>query len=370
MALIVVANDAALAAAAADLATASVIAVDTEGDSFHSYWHRTCLLQISTTETDYVIDPLTAHPRPLAGIFADRHIEKIMHAAENDVRALKRDFAFTFCTLFDTMVAARILGYPRWGLADLLRDAYGVQLDKRFQRIDWAQRPLSRPALEYAAEDTHHLIALRKKLGDELCESGQEEESLEEFARLEETPAAERGFDPDDFWRVRGSHDLEPALRPVLRELYRMRDDVARRSNKPPFRVMPDSTLIAVARAAPKTQHEIDVLAGVSPYIAQRFGRGLLAAVTRAAGQEPVFPEKTRLDDAVIARYDALRAWRNARAAPRKVEGDVILPNSVLKALAANPPHDAAALSATGLLGPWKQRTYGEEIVALLNRPG
>ncbi len=368
MALIVVASDAALLSAAADLAAAPVIAVDTEGDSFHSYWHRTCLLQISTTATDYVIDPIAADPRPLAGVFANPEIEKIMHAAENDVRALKRDFAFTFSTLFDTMVAARILSYPRWGLADLLRDAYGVQLDKRFQRIDWAQRPLSRPALEYAAEDTHHLFALRRKLGEELHEAGHDEESLEEFARLEQTPAAERGFDPDDFWRVKGAHDMEPALRPVLRELYRLRDELARRSNKPPFRVMPDTTLIAVARAAPKTQQEIDALAGVSPFIAQRFGRGLLAAVARAAGQGPLFPERTRLDDAVVARYDALRAWRNASAALRKVEGDVVLPNSVLKALAANPPRDAAALSASGLLGPWKLRTYGDEIIALLNR--
>jgi len=291
-----------------------------------------------------------------------------MHAAENDVRALKRDFDFSFGTLFDTMVAARILGYPRWGLADLLRDAFGVELDKKFQRIDWAQRPLPRPALEYAAEDTHYLPALRQKLGNELREAGREEEALEEFSRLEETPAAERGFDPEDFWRVKGASDLEPALRPALRELYRLRDELARRSNKPPFRVMPDTTLIAIARASPRTQRELDTLAGVSPFIAQRYGRALLVAVERAAGQPGILHERTRPDDAVLARYDALRAWRNGRAAARKVEGDVIVPNSVLRALSANPPRSAEALAASGVLGPWKLRSYGDEIIKVLER--
>src|SRR5207302_7012092 len=110
----------------------------------------------------------------------------------------------------DTMVAARILGYPQWGLADLLRGAFGVELDKQYQRFDWAQRPLPRPALQYAAEDTRHLFALREKLGHELRDQDRDEVAQAEFVRLEETPAAETGFDPDDFWRVKGAYDLEP----------------------------------------------------------------------------------------------------------------------------------------------------------------
>jgi len=357
----------ALAEAATSLGRQPSIAVDTEADSLHSYWHQTCLLQISSPEQDYVIDPLAVDPAPLGAVFLDPAVEKIMHAGENDVRVLKRDFAFGFANLFDTMVAARILAYPRWGLADLLRDAYDVVLDKRYQRYDWAQRPLPPEALHYASMDTHYLPALRAKLGRELHDGGHDEEAAEEFARIAATPPAERGFDPDDFWRVKGAYDLEPAQRPIVRELYRLRDEQARRMNRPPFRVMPDQTLVAVARVAPHTQAELEALAGVSPFIAQRYGRALLAAVQRAAGRPPIRAERSgRPDEAALARYEALRAWRNARAAGRKVEGDVILANSVLKALAAAPPADRAALEAGGLLGPWKLRTYGEEILAAL----
>ncbi|HLZ71332.1 MAG TPA: HRDC domain-containing protein [Dehalococcoidia bacterium] len=367
MAPSIVRSAGALAEAAASLGRLPSIAVDTEADSLHSYWHQTCLLQISSAEQDYLIDPLAVDPAPLAALFAAAGVEKIMHAGENDVRVLKRDFAFSFANLFDTMVAARILGYPRWGLADLLRDAFGVTLDKKYQRYDWAQRPLPPEALHYAAMDTHYLPALREKLGRELHAGGHEEEAAEEFARIAATPPSERGFDPDDFWRVKGAYDLEPAQRPILRELYQFRDEQARRLNRPPFRVMPDHTLIAVAQAGPGTQQALAALPGVSPFIAQRYGRALLAAVQRAAGQPPIrAPRGGRPDEAALARYDALRAWRNARAAQRKVEGDVIVGNSVLKALAAAPPADAAALSAGGLLGPWKLRTYGEEILAAL----
>ena len=167
-----VATPAAFATFMEALRPARTIAVDTEGDSLHSYWLRVCLIQITADGVDYIIDPFAVDPAPLAGPFADPAVEVIMHAAENDVRQLKRDFGFSFLNLFDTMVAARILSYPRWGLADLLRDAFGVELDKRFQRHDWAARPIVPAALTYAALDTHYLLALRQKLGEELRLAG------------------------------------------------------------------------------------------------------------------------------------------------------------------------------------------------------
>ena len=363
-----VASAAAFASCLETLRGASSLAVDTEGDSLHSYWPRVCLVQITADGVDYVIDPFVVEVAPLGQPFADPAVEVIMHAAENDVRHLKRDFDFRFSNLFDTMVAARILGYPRWGLADLLRDAFGVELYKRFQRHDWAARPIVPAALTYAALDTHYLPALREKLGKELRESGRDDEAAEEFARIAALPPAERGFDTQDFWRVRGAHDLDPAQRPLLRELFTVRDNEAQRSNRPPFKIMPDTALIAVARAAPHTQLELEALAGVPPAIARRYGRLLLAAVRRAAGQPPIVPERQPRDEARENRYEALRSWRNGRAAARGVEGDVIVSNSVLRALAAAAPRDLDALAASELLGPWKFHAYGAEIVDLLRR--
>lgn len=356
----------AFAACLSALREARTLAIDTEGDSLHSYWPRVCLLQITADGVDYVIDPLALDVQPLGELFADAAVEKIMHAAENDVRQLKRDYGFSFRNLFDTMVAARILAYPRWGLADLLRDAYGVQLDKRFQRSDWAARPIPPAALEYAACDTRYLLALREKLGAELAAAGRAEEAADEFVRIADTPPAEGSFDQHDFWRVRGARDLEPAQRPLLRELYRMRDAEAQRSNRPPFKIAQDTALIAIARTAPQSQAELERIAGVPPAIARRYGRLVLGAVRRATGQPPILLEHTPRDEALDARYEALRVWRNARAAARQVEGDVIVSNNALRMLAAAAPRDTAALARSGILGPWKLQVYGEEIVALL----
>jgi ribonuclease D len=366
MAITVVDSPASLSAALTRLSHADRIGVDTEADSLHSYWHRTCLLQMTAGDEDFIVDPIAVEVGSLAPLFADPGIEKIMHAAENDVRLLKRDYDFRFSNLFDTMASARILGYPRWGLADLLRESFGVELDKRYQRYDWAQRPLAPAAIAYAAHDTHYLGALRDRLATELAESGRTEEAAEEFARIAEIPAADRGFDPNDFWRVKGAHDLSPALRPHLRALHRLRDDEARRINRPPFKVMPDSVLIAVAQAAPHTQNELQAAPGVPPYVAQRYGRALLRAVERSRGLPPLQAERSRPDESVLARYDALRAWRNTRAAARGVEGDVIVSNSVLKALAAAAPRDRDALVQSQIVGPWKLQTYGDEIIDVL----
>ena len=368
MPLILVDTDEALAECLAHVRAATLLAVDTEADSFHSYYHRTCLLQVSAGEADYVVDPFAVGLEPFGRLFADPGVEKIMHAAENDVRALKRDFAFEFRTLFDTMVGARLLAYPRWGLADLLREAFGVELDKRYQRFDWSQRPLPLPALQYASMDTHYLPALRDRLRAEIERRGLMEEALDSFALVEKTPPAESGFDPDDFWRVKGAYDLDSAARPCLRELYKLRDEIARRGNRPPFRVMPDSALVALARAAPRDAGELEKVPGMTPYLGQRYGRAILLAVHRAAGMPPIAVLRSRRDDAAIARYDALRAWRNARAAQRKVEGDVIVPNNVLRALAAAPPRDRGTLAAAGLLSPWKLQAYGDEILGVLTR--
>jgi len=143
------------------LTNQKVIAVDTESDSLYSYFEKVCLIQFSTSQTDYLLDPLNVDIAPLADLFADPSIEKIFHAAEYDILSLKRDYNFTFVNLFDTMLAARILGWKRYGLGSILEEQFEVKLDKRFQRYNWGQRPLSRQALDYARLDTHYLLRLQ-----------------------------------------------------------------------------------------------------------------------------------------------------------------------------------------------------------------
>ena len=140
-----------------------MIGVDTESNSLFAYFHQVCLVQISLPGHDYVIDPLAVDITPLSELFASQSCQKIFHAAENDILGLKRDYSFHFANIFDTMLAARILGWSQAGLAAILADKFGAQLNKSLQRADWGRRPLDQTLLAYAQLDTHYLLALRSQ---------------------------------------------------------------------------------------------------------------------------------------------------------------------------------------------------------------
>ena len=156
-----------------DLDNQARIAVDTESNSLHAYRERVCLIQFSTPEQDYILDPLALDDlSPLASIFSNPRIQKIFHASEYDIICLRRDYGFTFSNIFDTMQAGRILGRKQAGLDRLLEDKFGIKVNKRFQKADWGVRPLSRDLLLYARLDTHYLIPLSDLLKTELEEKG------------------------------------------------------------------------------------------------------------------------------------------------------------------------------------------------------
>ncbi len=160
----------------------TIIGVDTESNSLYAYRERVCMLQFSTRQDDYLVDPLALKDLSLlAPVFASPKPEKVFHAAEYDVICLKRDFHFQFSSIFDTMIASRILGRSAFGLGDLLQAEFGLQLDKRFQRADWGQRPLPAGLLQYARLDTRFLIPLRHRLASELDGRGLRSLAHEDF---------------------------------------------------------------------------------------------------------------------------------------------------------------------------------------------
>jgi ribonuclease D len=210
---VLIATSDALASFVERLAAVDTVAVDTESNSLHAYRERVCLLQFSTATGDYIIDPIALPDlSSLAPVFADPSKEKILHAAENDLLCLSRSFGFTFANVFDTMTAARALGWTQVGLASILEAQFGVVLDKKHQRADWGHRPLPAEMLDYARLDTHYLPALRQRQYEALVEAGYWEEALDEFDRLARTRAGRNAPDPMAFWRVKGATDL-PASR-------------------------------------------------------------------------------------------------------------------------------------------------------------
>jgi ribonuclease D len=345
------------------------VAVDTESNSLFAYREHVCLIQFSTPAHDYVLDPLALPDLSALGpFFANPQQQKIFHAAEYDLICLKRDYGFEFANLFDTMIAARTLGWPQMGLAAILETRFDVKMDKRLQRANWGQRPLTPAQLNYARLDTHYLLALREILLGELTAQGRMEEVQEEFRRVERASADPVSANASGFWRIGGARDLTPAQAGVLRELYLYRERQAERVNRPPFKVMGDQTLLEIARRCPKRTSDLERITGMTPAQIRRHATGVLRAVQQGLASAPPHPPPfAREPDEVRERYDRLHQWRKQTAQARGVESDVIVPREALWELARRAPRTPDELQHLKHLGPWRRRTYGAEILKALN---
>ena len=219
----------AIAAATGEITGEGVVAFDLEADSLHSYVEKVCLIQVSTSLGNLIIDPLPSlEPlQGLAALFADEGVLKIFHGGSYDIRLLKKDFGFTVRNVFDTMIASQFAGRGKHGLAALLEEDFGVTLDKRYQRADWSARPISPEMLQYASMDTAYLIALRGRLEEELRRLGRLEWAREEFRLLEETEPSPRKKP----WclDVKGARRLPPRQLAFLQAFLEVRDETARR---------------------------------------------------------------------------------------------------------------------------------------------
>jgi ribonuclease D len=343
------------------------VAVDTEANSLYAYQERVCLIQVSIPGANYLVDPLALDDlSPLAPFFETPGVEKVFHAADYDLIVLFRDFGFATQNIFDTMWAARVLGWPKVGLADVLATHFGVEVNKRYQRYDWGLRPLDPEALRYAWMDSYYLLALREIQKAELQETGRWAEAQEIFDYLTATVSIP-SENPDRFyWRIKGIHALHTYDQRVLYQLYLWREETAAELDRPPVKVMANHRLVRVARMQPRTREEL-AAAGLTPGQIRRFGGGLLKALRHEPPAElPDPPQHDRPPDAVLERFQTLKAWRKDVAQVRGVDSDVILPNAVLWHLAEHPPKTLDELLEVPGIGPWRQATYGPDLLELV----
>lgn len=357
-----------LASLTADLEAEPVVAVDTESNSLFAYWEQVCLIQFSTPARDYIVDPLAVpNLDSLGPLFANSRQQKVFHAAEYDILCLKRDYGFEFANIFDTMVAARTLGWPQVGLGSILETRFDVKTDKKYQRANWGHRPLTFEQLDYARRDTRYLCELRTLLIDALTSAGRLEEAQEEFLRLTQVKPGDNTPSPEGFWQVSGARDLEGAQAAVLREVYWFREQQAQHRNCPPFKVMSEQTLLAIARLSPRHVDDLRGVTGMTPTQIRRHAAGLLQAVERGlAAPPPRQPATLAERDDVRERYDRLRQWRKKKAQGRGVESDVIVPREALREIARRRPRTLEELCQIEQLGPRRREMYGEEILRLL----
>lgn len=349
-----------------DLTSQPRVAVDTESNSLHAFREQVCLLQFSTPNADYLVDPLALSDLDeLADIFANPNIEKVFHAAEYDLICLKRDFDFKFANLFDTMHAARVLGYTAVGLDKLLGDKFGVQIDKKHQKSNWAARPLPEEQIHYAMLDTHYLFGLRDVLEKELKEKEMLGFALEDFKRAcsEEIKPRVNG---ESWERFSGRKDLSLRELTIVSQLCKWRDKEAERLNRPPYKVVIDEVFIALAKNPPEKKVDLSG-AGLSEKQIRLWGDVILVAIKRGATSPLVERKPTeRKQDAVLRRLEKMKAWRKNLGLEMKVESDIILPKPYLSLLAENPPKDLDELNLLMKDSPARFEKFGIQILKTL----
>lgn len=342
------------------------IAVDTEANSLHAYRERVCLIQFSTPEADYLVDPLALDDLTyLAPIFAEPKIQKIFHAAEYDVLGLHRDFDFVFANIFDTMVAARTIGHASVGLGNLLAEKFGLEVDKHNQKADWGQRPLPDELIDYARLDTHYLVQLRDVLEVELREKDRWELAHEDFTRCCYINGNHR--EEKERWeRINGQAELDPRQQTILNELCLCREKIAERLDRPVFKVVGDHVLIAAAKSLPQSLEAL-AATGMTEKQLQRCGKTMLEAIQRGIKAPLVTPTHTpRLPNSVINRLQRLKTWRKDKAKELGMESDVVLPRPYLHAIAEKNPRSYEALASIMEEAPWRLEHFGPEILKLL----
>ena len=348
------------------------IALDTEGASFHRFVDRIYLLQLSTREHHAVIDPLPIGvPSGLGALLEDPSVEIVFHDADYDLRLLQQDYGWRVRTIFDTRIAAQLLGYTAFGLAALLERFFEVKLDKKHQRADWSMRPLTEGMLDYAAQDTRHLLQLRDQLASELERTGRTAWAREEFSLLEgtrwqdETPGTA-------YLRVKGARDLNRRELAVLRELVPWRDAVAGSLDRATFRVLGNEQLLDIARTQPRTKEALGKVKGMPRAVLEQRGEELLGAVSRALAvpeaELPKCPRAARWDrdPEFDARVSALKTARDAAAKRLQLDPGVLCSRDRLEAVARRNPATVEEVAEVNELRRWQVAELAESFVEAL----
>jgi ribonuclease D len=375
----VIANAAQLRELLPQLESADRVALDTEADSLHCYKEKLCLLQISTPSgkgwigfseddaqvnapsaprlttrsdkafhRDFIVDPLAdLDLNPLTSALAEKEI--VLHGADYDLRLLRRNLNFVPQRIFDTVIAARLIGIHEFSLAALVQRYFEIELAKGSQKANWAQRPLPARMAEYAVNDTRYLLPMAERLETELNSRNRMEWFRQSCQRALELAAIDRERDLDEAWRISGAGALRGRASAVLRELWNWREREAEAADRPPFHILQNRELLHSAER---------FAAGESPdykYFSDRRRRAFREAAERGMQLPetdwPVRPRRSgmRATAEVVKQIEQLRGHRDHAAKELHIESSFIAPRATLEAIAADQSR------ANTLLVPWQR---------------
>ena len=332
------------------------VAIDTEADSLHAYPEKLCLIQVSVTGRDALVDPLAG--MDLGGFFqALRNHTLLMHGSDYDVRLFKRDHDFVPQSIFDTMLAARLIGRTKFGLSNLVQDYLGVELEKTSQKANWARRPLTPKMEEYARNDTIHLEPLVSKLRQGLQEKGRDDWHRQECDRLIRDNSDIAEPDPDQVWRVKGSAKLASQALAVLRALWHWREEEARKRNRPPFFVLSPDTMVAIATSAAAGKSIGGLLPRRMPdhrkSSVEKRVKGSLQLQENECPSRQQAPPRKHISPAQKKRFNDIQKQRDAEARKLEIDPTIIASRSTMVRLACE---------AEGVFWdvlPWQQELLG-----------
>ena len=328
------------------------VAIDTEADSLHCYREKLCLLQVSLPGRDYIVDPLAdLDLAPLCAVLAQKEI--VLHGADYDLRLLRRSLNFAACKIFDTVIAARLLGIGEFSLAALVERFFGVKLAKGSQKANWARRPLPERMVEYAMNDTHYLLPLADRLESQLREQDRLAWLGQSCERAIEQAAAERVRDVDEAWRIRGSGALRGSAAAVLRALWQWREKEAEAVDRPPFHILQNDELLRAAESF--ASEGVPDYRYFSPRRRRAFRDAAQSALQLPEEEWPVSRRRfgTRPSAEVVRRSEELRHRRDRAARELELEPTFVAPRATLEAIAADQTR------ASALLVPWQQQLLG-----------
>jgi len=324
------------------------VALDTEADSLHCYREKLCLLQISTPKRDAIVDPLAGLDlTPLQDALAGKEI--VLHGADYDLRLLRRNLNFMPRQVFDTVIAARLIGIHEFSLAALVQRYFEIELAKGSQKANWAQRPLPKKMADYAINDTRYLLPLAERLEKELNALNRMEWFRQSCQRALEQAALDRERDLDEAWRISGAGALRGRAAAVLRELWKWREREAEAADRPPFHILQNRDLLNSAQR---------FAAGEKPDYKHFSNRRRLAfceaadcALQLPEAEWPVRPRRAcvRATTEIAKRIEQLRRQRDHAAKELNLEPSFIAPRATLEAIAAD------QVRADALLVPWQR---------------
>jgi len=365
-------SDAELKNVCDDLLKEKIIGVDLEADSMHCFKEKICLIQVATAKEAFLIDPFEIKEvSSFINMLENNDVIKVFHGADFDIRSLDRDYHVQVQNLFDTEIACRFLGIRERGLAALLKRNFNVDADKKYQKADWAKRPLKQGMIQYCVGDVAYLVKLHDIIHQKLVSMGRLSWAKEEF-EIQEQVRYENNHVLPLFRKFKGAGKMDSRSLAVLENLLQVRLSIAKKKDQPLFKIMSNSSLMTMAHEKPVTIDQMLRIRAISPKQADMYGKLCQEAIVKAINldhkQLPSYPKtrKPRKDARVQERIEQLKKMREKLSRSIGIEPGFLLNNALIGSIAFKNPATFDDLLRIEHIRSWQVEIIGRDIISTL----